>query len=299
MGKTYLASLKLAKRLASSQDDDHITFFIRGSRTKPNHFPLVLGGGLDPRHTFFFTSFCCYLWMCHYKSFFGWPKGVAATLFRPIKLHSLKIVPNTVDGFWNPESTSWYGSLSHYVYQVLYIPGGCLGFINHQQYHPKKCETTLVFFNAGNPNDKMLGPWTPLTTCLKAEEAPFRKQTNKYTRQLMKHHSNLLIQQLIIFLFNVFVTLLLHLEEIFNVLKQNNWSQESVVSHKTPTTVIMAQQRSVKPGAVCQQFDDFLRQRRLGFCFLCGEVSLGLWRLKKGVYHIVSHREMWSQWSAE
>ena len=122
------------------------------------------------------------------------------------------------------------------MYQVLYIPGGCLGFLNHQKNHPKKCETTLVFLNAGNPNDEMLGPWTSLTTCLKAEEAPFRKQTNKYTRQLVKHHSNLLIQQLIIFLLNVFVTLLLHLEEIFNFLKQNNWSQESVVSHKTPTT---------------------------------------------------------------
>jgi len=43
------------------------------------------------------------------------------------------------------------------MHQVLYIPGGA-GFLNHQQYYPKQRETTLVFLNAGNPNDEMLGP---------------------------------------------------------------------------------------------------------------------------------------------
>ena len=29
------------------------------------------------------------------------------------------------------------GSLSTIIYGVLYIPGGCLGFLNHQQYAGK------------------------------------------------------------------------------------------------------------------------------------------------------------------
>ena len=164
------------------------------------------------------------------------------------------------------------------MYQVLYIPGGCLGFLNHQKNHPKKCETTLVFLNAGNPNDEMLGPWTPLTTSLKAEETPFRKQTNKYTRQLVKHHSSLLIQQLIIFLLNVFVTLLLHLEETSIFLNKTTGPKKVLFPTNHPHHGSWRKTTPVKPGAVCQQFDDFLRQRRLGFCFLCGE-TVRPWRL--------------------
>ena len=31
------------------------------------------------------------------------------------------------------------GSLSHYLRQILYIPGGCFGFLNHQQYDHGWC----------------------------------------------------------------------------------------------------------------------------------------------------------------
>ena len=40
----------------------------------------------------------------------------------------------TVDG-WNPASTSWGWYFIPLSTNVLYIPGGCLGFLNHQQYH--------------------------------------------------------------------------------------------------------------------------------------------------------------------
>ena len=36
-------------------------------------------------------------------------------------------------GPWNPAITSWYGKYP-IIYKVLFIPGGCLGFLNHQPY---------------------------------------------------------------------------------------------------------------------------------------------------------------------
>ena len=42
------------------------------------------------------------------------------------------LVPNTVDGR-NPAPVE-VGSFSHYLKGFSTIPGGCLGFLNHQQY---------------------------------------------------------------------------------------------------------------------------------------------------------------------
>ena len=32
------------------------------------------------------------------------------------------------------------------VYKVLYISGGCLGFLNHQHYHPRKMKNENVLY---------------------------------------------------------------------------------------------------------------------------------------------------------
>jgi len=36
-------------------------------------------------------------------------------------------------GWWKKSCTSWYGKIP-IIYKFLYILGGCLGFLNHQQY---------------------------------------------------------------------------------------------------------------------------------------------------------------------
>ena len=60
-------------------------------------------------------------------------------------------------GWWfrNPAFTSWYGKYP-IIYRALYIPGGCLGFLNHQPYYygptgpPRRraeCSTKWCFFS--------------------------------------------------------------------------------------------------------------------------------------------------------
>ena len=54
----------------------------------------------------------------------GWPKNEKKT--------SGKFLDSKATFFWGMIPVE-VGSLSHYL-QGLYIPGGCLGFLNHQQY---------------------------------------------------------------------------------------------------------------------------------------------------------------------
>ena len=57
---------------------------------------------------------------------------------------------DTVDGseIW---LTSWHGTLSHYLQGFTTIPGGCWGFLNHQQYYRKSYSIT-----AWNPKQQFV-----------------------------------------------------------------------------------------------------------------------------------------------
>ena len=57
---------------------------------------------------------------------------------------------DTVDGseIW---LTSWHGTLSHYLQGFSNIPGGCWGFLNHQQYYRKSYSIT-----AWNPKQQFV-----------------------------------------------------------------------------------------------------------------------------------------------
>jgi len=63
---------------------------------------------------------------------------------------SQRFALDTVDASRNPAITPVeVGSLSHYLQGFSTISGGCLGFLNHQQYHPwhpKQCSIAVAFF---------------------------------------------------------------------------------------------------------------------------------------------------------
>ena len=58
-----------------------------------------------------------------------WPNGVVPHVQR------CTVPLSTSSCWWKKSYTSWYGKCP-ISYRVLYIPGGCLGFLNHQQFQP-------------------------------------------------------------------------------------------------------------------------------------------------------------------
>ena len=55
-------------------------------------------------------------------------------------------------GWWKKSCTSWYGKYP-IIYRVLYIPGGCWGFLNHQQYHLNISEYLLPPTTSMSPEE--------------------------------------------------------------------------------------------------------------------------------------------------
>ena len=66
------------------------------------------------------------------------------------KQKSQKWVNSTVDG-WNPAITSWvWVNIPLFIYRVFDIPGGCLGFLNHQQYVRSIFQVPSFIWNQGS-----------------------------------------------------------------------------------------------------------------------------------------------------
>ncbi len=82
-----------------------------------------------------------WMWVSYVMaSFLDWSPSLLAVTCGVLKGETSRqrIIFDPTYGWWQPEIrgelTSWYGSFSHDLQGFKNIPGGCLGFLNHQQY---------------------------------------------------------------------------------------------------------------------------------------------------------------------